>query len=202
MNATIECNVVILPSEPLAAKAMSVSTELSKQGALFTLETGKFYPHASVYMLKLKIEDLEAVKAQLAKIASDTPALNLKATKYNQSRGYLDVEYQKPEQLDTLQQHVVAALNPLRSGMRDNDIARLPDATGLALENFQNYGWNSIGELYRPHLTLTRFTDEQTVPANLPELSELSGTFMALGLFEMGSNGTCVRELASWQLVQ
>ncbi len=76
------------------------------------------------------------------------------------------------------------------------------EATGLALDNFKQFGWNSIGALYRPHMTLTRFNNQQTDPeALLPDVAGLSGTFTRLGLFEMGDNGTAVRKIAEFELI-
>jgi hypothetical protein len=152
-------------------------------------------------MLNLKSDDIETVKASLAQIANTSSTLELVAVEYSQSRGYFDASYEKTAPLSDLQQRVVDTLNPLRDGMRKNDIARLSEATGKMLENYQKYGWNSIGELYRPHLTLARFISEETKPENLPVFTEFSGLYNRLGIFEMGDNGTCVRELGSWDLV-
>jgi hypothetical protein len=198
---SIECIVAILPSDLLASKAIYTSEQLSTQGALFTLGVGTSYPHLSVYMLKIKIKDIEVVKSILAQISGTVTEINLSAVDYHQSRGYVDVEYQKIGLLSNLQKRVIDAINPLRDGMREHDIARLPDATGLMLENYQKYGWNSVGELYRPHLTLTRFSNQEDEPAKLPAFAEFSGPYNRLGLFEMGENGTCAQELFSRQLV-
>lgn len=199
--SSIPCDVVILPSDELAAKAIAASKNLESFGTHFTLQIGKYYPHASVYMLQLKTEDLAKVKELLSDIAAKTDRLSLAASRYYQTKNYFDAEYQKTERLAGLQSAVVEALNPIRDGMRENDKTRMPEATGLALENFKKYGWNSIGELYRPHLTLTRFNNEQQNPErNLPDIGEFSGQFPKLGLFEMGDNGSAVRKIAVWNL--
>ncbi len=55
-------------------------------------------------------------------------------------------------------------------------------ATGLALANFQNYGYKYVGELFRPHITLTRFKEEQPQAEKLlPNLSVFSGEFSKIG---------------------
>lgn len=199
--SSLPCDVVILPNDELANKAISASQKLAPLGGLFTLEIGKYFPHASLYMLQLKEDDLENVKSLLAEIASKTSILNLKASNYEQKEAYVDVEYARNEQTDSLQQQVVATLNPIRDGMREKDKARMLEATGLALENFQNYGYKYVGELFRPHITFTRFGNEQpTAQELLPELATFNGTFTKLGLFEMGDNGTCVRKIAEFDL--
>jgi hypothetical protein len=202
MNS-IPCDIVLLPAPELAAKAVVASQQLQSQGTHFTLAPAGPFPHASLYMTQLQTDRLAAVQKLLAAIAASTPVQSLVATSYYQSKGYLDPNYQRTPELDTLQMAVVHAINPVRQGaMRENDKARLTDATGLAKENLETYGYVNVGELFRPHLTLTRFLDETPVDtaALLPAATEFSGQFTRLGLFEMGTNGTCVREIGSWEL--
>ncbi len=199
--SSVSCDVVILPNEELANKAISASQQLAPLGGLFTLETGKYFPHLSLFMLQLKDDDLEKVKSLLAEIANKTPTLNLKASKYQQNESYVDVEYARSAQTDSLQQQVIAALNPIRGGMQENHKARMLQATGLVLKNFQNYGYKYVGELFRPHITFTRFGETQPeVESLLPELSTFGGSFTKLGLFEIGDNGTCVRKIVEFDL--
>lgn len=193
------CDVVILPSVELSNKAIRASRSLESLGTLFTLQTGKYYPHASVYMLQIKVDNLPKAMELLSKIVSKTNKLKLTATRYYETHNYFDAEYQKIAGLTKLQKQVVEALNPIRDGMREHDKARMAEATGLALENFRNYGWNTIGELYRPHLTITRFSNEQQRPEQyLPDINQFSGEFPKLGLFETGDNGTAVRQIAEF----
>lgn len=85
--------------------------------------------------------------------------------------------------------------------MRESDVAKMADATGLKLENLQKYGYPAVGELFRPHITLTKFPAE-TEPdlTSLPDPTIFTGHFTKIGLFEMGENGTCVRPLATFEL--
>lgn len=198
---SLPCDVVILPNDKLANIAISASQKLASLSGLFTLEVGKYFPHCSLFMLQIKASDLERVKSLLAEIASKTEVLNLKASRFDQTHGFINVEYTRSEQTDSLQKQVIATLNSIRDGMREKDNARMLEATGLALENFQNYGYKYVGELFRPHITFTRFSETQPEAENLlPELSTLNGSFTKLGLFEMGDNGTCVRKIAGFDL--
>ena len=122
--SSLPCDVVILPNDELANKAISASQKLAPLGGLFTLEIGKYFPHASLYMLQLKEDDLERVKDLLTEIANETPIFNLNASKYEQKEAFVDVEYTRNEQTDSLQRKVVTALNPIRDGMREKDMKR------------------------------------------------------------------------------
>lgn len=153
-------------------------------------------------MLQLKQTDLDKVQGLLSDIAKEFRSLSLRAERFYQAQCYVDVEYEKSGQLIQLQQKVVAALNPIRDGMREKDKARMAEATGLALANFEQYGYKYVGELFRPHITFTRLSEEKPdFEAVLPALSSFDGAFTRIGLFEMGDNGTCVREIGSWELL-
>lgn len=198
---SIPCDIVLLPSDELAEKLIQVSGTLGTQSPLFTLDGVSFYPHASLYMTQLKRDDLDKVKELLSGIASNVATLNLTASKYDQAMGFFDAEYERTKQLDELQKVVIDAINPIRDGMREKDKARMLEATGLARENFEKYGYAPVGELFRPHATITRFANEGTTDTSLlPNPAYLSGQFTHLGLFEMGDNGTCIKEIARYTL--
>lgn len=201
--SSLPVDVVILPSSELAAKAIEASKLSAELGSLFTLEVGKQYPHTSLYMLQLSDENLAAVKDKLANIAHNNQLLHLTSSGYVQKLGFIDVEYEVTSDLNKLQQQVIKAIQPLADGMRDKDKQRMLEARGLALQNFQKYGYKYVGELFRPHITFTRFPDEEDKPEAvqlLPDVMTFNGDFPRIGLYVMGDNGTCIREISSWQL--
>lgn len=205
MNS-IACDIVLLPSKDLAEKAIDASQKLQKHGSLFTLEDGKFYPHMSLYMFQLNTEDISKVEKELKRIAGNSVVAKLSTTRYYLGEGfgvgYIDPEYAVTPDLRKLQDDVVEAINPIRTGMREKDKAKMSDATGVKLENFRNFGYPAIGELFRPHMTLTRLDGHKPEVLNkLPDVNEFNGTFDRIGLFEMGDNGTCAKKLLELQLI-
>lgn len=142
---SIPCDVVLLPSKELAEKAIEASKAASQYDSFFTLEIGTFYPHMSLYMFQLEEANIQHVEALLSKIAKQTPAVSATATKYSLGEGfgvgYVDPEYKVTNELVKLQNAVVDVINPVRSGMRESDIAKMQDAKGLKLENLQTYGY-------------------------------------------------------------
>jgi Protein of unknown function (DUF1045) len=129
------------------------------------------------------------------------PSLAANATHYYQAERYIDVEYERTEPMAQLQMQVVDAINPIRDGMRENDKRRMATVTGPARDNLEKYGYRGVGELFRPHISLTRFEREQpTVASGLGPITEFNGQFTHLGLFEMGANGTCVRKIDEFEL--
>jgi hypothetical protein len=197
----IDCDVVLLPDAALAAKAIAASRSLARLGSRFTLQPDATYAHLSLYMLRLRAEDITVASDRLAVISRSSALLQLDAIRYCQSTDYIDVEYARRKELEGLQRQIIASLNRLRDGLRKHDRSRLETVTGETLHNLQQYGHQYVGGLFRPHMTLTRFNQEQPqAEALLPPPAAFSGVFSRLGIFELGPDGTCARQLEVWEL--
>ena len=194
-------DIVITPSNELGNKAVKQSQKLEQFGTLYTLKYGDYYPHSSLFMVQLDSDNLDPVINALQTIALSTSILAATATNYDQKMQYFDVEYATTPQLIQLQNEVLEACNPLRQGTRPKVLERMQTAEGLKLKNFEMYGYDAVGELYRPHITFNRFTRDQDIASLvMPSPDTFNGQFTKLCLFEMGDNGTCRREIASFAL--
>jgi hypothetical protein len=152
-------------------------------------------------MLQLEDESLETAIQLVSKIASFTKTVNANAKEYNYENDYIDVEYIRTDNLLELQIKVLDALNPVRSGLREKDTNRLLTAAGDELHNLKKYGYRSVGNLFHPHLTFTRFVDPQDkVFESMPLKESFSGRYEKLGIFELGENGTCIKEVRTWDI--
>ncbi|HSD55715.1 MAG TPA: DUF1045 domain-containing protein [Candidatus Saccharimonadales bacterium] len=198
MTDSLPCNIVLLPSDDLAELAIEMSRSLRGE-KLYELSRDTLAPHLSLYMTQLKVTDLDEAKALLSGIATRTRTFNLAAINYGAEEGYFEVGYRRTNALDALQQSVVTAVNPIRDGMRVKDKIRMESAVGIALENFKKYGYPNIGELFRPHISFTRFS-HAVRPDVREDFSKFSGVFSRLALCEMGGNGTCTRIIAAFSL--
>ncbi|MBP6005281.1 hypothetical protein KA531_00005, partial [Candidatus Saccharibacteria bacterium] len=58
----------------------------------------------------------------------------------------------------------------------------------------------AVGDLFRPHITLTRLKEHNPNVLELlqQDITTFNGVFDRLGLFEMGENGTCIRKIAEF----
>lgn len=199
---SLPCDIALIPDQLLANRAIATSNGFKQFGSLFVLEDGRIYPHVSLYMLQLKVDDLQKVEGALEAIARVHTPLLLDAEQYVQNEGYIDASYPNTPEIVSLQRDVIAALNPIRDGVREKDKIHMLEDEGLALENLQEYGYRYVGELFRPHLTLTRLSSDDTAALNtLDKVSDSSGVFAKLGIFEMGDNGTAIRKLAEIELL-
>jgi hypothetical protein len=199
MTDSCPCNIVLLPSEDLAEIAIAMSHSLEGD-KLYELGKSTMVPHLSLYMTQLKTADFDRVANILSDIANRTNVFNLHASNYGAAEGYFEVGYERTDALDALQLEVVEAVNPIRDGMRTKDKVRMESASGIAREHFERYGYPNIGELFRPHISFTRFTHDYH-PEVTQDYVTFSGSFTKLALCEMGDNGTCVRLIASFPLI-
>lgn len=194
-------DVVVLPDAQLAQRATAASQMLQQFDSIFILKDGEIFPHISLFMLQLEADGIAEAKETLAQIARTTAVLSLSAQRYDHTVGFVDVTYDKTSELIALQEHVIAALNSMRRGMSSLDSERMKTAQGVALANFQTYGYKYVGELFRPHMTFTRLreTNPEAIAA-LGDAQVFNGTFTKLGLFEVGDNGTCIHEVVAYNL--
>jgi hypothetical protein len=203
---SIACDIVLLPSQEQAQLASQASQLLSPQGSLFALDNQNFYAHASLYMFQMNSSDQATCVAALQELASQTTVQHLLQDGYfyqnsGFGKGYVDIAFSRNKEVDGLQTSVINTFNKLRAGMREKDKAKMVDATGLKLENLQRYGYPAVGELFRPHITLTKFPVETEPDLSvLPSPTVFNGEFDQIGLFEMGQNGTCIRKIAAFHL--
>jgi hypothetical protein len=194
-------DVVLLPEERLMAGAITLSNDLEKLSTYFTLGYETYLPHLSLYMLQLNENGLKKAISLLPIIAKETDAIEAITADYHYESNYIDVEYVKSKELVVLQEKIIDKLNPIRDGLREKDKIRLVDAVGETRKNIINYGYRSVGNLFNPHLTFTRFKDNQEhTLKSLPVKESFDGKYTVLGIFELGDNGTCVRKIQTWDL--
>lgn len=198
----MDCDVVLIPPERVSEQAIKASRELSRLGSSFVLDGSAFYPHLSLYILRLDIGCVEQAAAALTQIAGETQAFQLEAAGYISSHKYVVANYKKTDELTLLQNKLVEALNRFRDGMPESERENMQGATEPAvLKNFEQYGYKYIGSFFTPHITLTRFTEEHPLDElALPEQKVFDGRYASIGLFQLGPHSTCVRKLADFPL--
>jgi 2'-5' RNA ligase len=205
MSENINYNIVILPEETLASRSMEASRQITAvEPTVFELDNKNFFVHATLYMVRIKQQQLAEAKQRLAELAAQTTPLDMVASHYNQARGFISVSYERSPAINNLQQQVIRAINPLRTGMPPEQTELVKSAEGLQLQKLENYGFDRVGEAYNPHITLSRTASQQPInaEATLADMATFNGVFSELGMFELGDNGTCVREVARFAFAE
>jgi hypothetical protein len=195
-------NIALLPSDALAQKAVSLSHELEAHDTLFTLGERKNLPHLSLYMVQIPSTGLVVARAALTRLATQTKAFTLTTKGYSQSRGYIDVTYNKSPALSSLQMEVIDAVANVRGGTHEEYVQSLSVMLPTARLNVERYGYPNVGSLFRPHLTFTRFeAGRQASLEDVPAADRFSGSYVRLALCELGQHGVCKQQVMAEELL-
>lgn len=201
---TIDCDIVLLPPPEIVDRAIEASQAVAKLGTHFVLDNINYFPHLSLYMLQIEESTIPQISNILEALASQTDPIALEALPdYFCRGGYTDVQYGPNQNRDVLQEKVIESLNPLRSGIAAVSQKRA-NTEGKIGEYIRDYGYWGIKELARPHITFTKFLEPpvEDITHLLPSNPEkiFSGTFSRLGFFEIDTNGSCIRKIATFDL--
>ncbi|HEX6446281.1 MAG TPA: hypothetical protein VF053_14395 [Streptosporangiales bacterium] len=199
-------DVVLLPPDHVNRASIQASERL-RDRSVFTLNNRDAVPHLSLYMANIREEDLGAAKTALAELGRRTPGLSLTAREHRANEhGMVEVFYEKTPGITRLQEDVIAAVNPLRDGLRELDpvgrsiAERMRQATGELADNFNTTGYDEVGGYFKPHITYARLSPgNRGQQPGAPDLTEFDGRFERLGLFRMGEDGRCVEKLGEWR---
>ena len=178
--AAKDYDIVLIPDRSIEDRVIALSQNLSKYDTYFTLEDGSYYPHLSLYMLRVDDSLISDVSQTLEDIASSQKVMHLESNRYRQHHGFIGVGYEKTNGIEKLQETIITAVTPYRSGEDTYDL---------------------VGELFEPHVTLTRFRDHNEFnTSELPLPDSYETEFYSLGLFELGNHGTCTRKIIEFPL--
>ncbi|WP_431899918.1 DUF1045 domain-containing protein [Nonomuraea sp. bgisy101] len=203
-------DVVLLPASEVNARSIHLSQQLADlYGTEFVLRDKGVYPHLSLYMANFTASQRDEAINRLHAISVRTPEFVLEASHFaGNEHGMFELFYDKTDAITRLQEDVVAAMNPLRTGPRQRDpVGRaladlLLTASSVARANLDRYGYDEVGELFRPHITVTRFQhrDQRPGPALLPPAKVFTAAYRTLALCVMGEHGTCTDIVAEFDL--
>ncbi|GAB6899019.1 hypothetical protein [Kineosporia succinea] len=163
-------------------------------------------PHVSLFMLRLAEGRVGELMDEVAALATRTAPVPVVGQEWRPNPyGAPELHYRRSARWTALQDDVVASAEPLRDGLRESDpagarpsrvIERLEreDPTSAQLRQLVRYGYDEIGERFRPHVTVA--WPRRPAPGfsgRLPEASRWDGVLDRIAVFGMGPNGTCVR---------
>lgn len=203
-------DVVLLPPPDVNARSADLSRSCAEPAPTeFVLREDGPYPHISLYMANLTPGDRAEAVRLLRGIAARTPALHLAGERFvGNEHGMFELFYVKSDALTRLQEDVIAAVAPLRTGLRRLDpVGRVLAEHRLtapppARDNLDRYGYDEVGELFRPHITITRFRERAWRPGDgaLPPAADFTATYDTLALCVMGEHGTCTELVETFAL--
>jgi 2'-5' RNA ligase len=200
-NSTL-INVCILPPEPVSQQCEAISQSLESDATMFVLGRGKF-AHMTAFMARFPDATLTKVVEKMEELVRTTQSFRCEHTGYFMTAGrYLEVSYRKSDDFMELHESLIHALSGLRinPGHPHEEDYFAPYTPGQQ-RNARDTGYDLARELYRPHITLTRYHD-RAVPETFPAFPESNLLFelSRVGVYKADANGAVYEELAAFTL--
>ncbi len=200
--AEIAVDIVLLPSEEIAEKAIAANKELLKQYAdKIVLDKASCLPHISLAMGCIDELDIDEIDVILRTIAEETSLGQLTAVgihiETNRAGEKVSViEIEKAEALQSLHEEVMHRLAPYFSYDVKADMVLSSSETGEStLEWIKNYPEKSSFENFFPHITIGY---GEIHNFSFPIIFSVS----RLALCHLGNHCTCRKILSSTNLAK
>ncbi|MFL6123749.1 2'-5' RNA ligase family protein [Actinophytocola sp.] len=194
-------NVAVAPPAPVVGAVVEMSRELAGRGGLFELDNHSRHPHLTLYMARFDIGNLDEIRARLRDAVRGVRPFRVVHCGYHVTPGnYHEISYTRDETLCGVHEKITNALrgrrySPGRPVVEDY----FGEYSAAQQANARDVGYDLAGELYRPHITLTRVKEGVTAEP-LAVRADLSFTASTVGLFEADRLGAARRLIESLEL--
>ena len=200
-NSTL-INVCILPDDFASAEAVKISQSLKSDATMFVLGEGLF-PHMTVYMARFADGDIDKVVAATGAALKQAASFKCEHTGYFMTEGrYLEASYRKSEDFLRLHELLITHNADLRIHPGSPfDEGYFAPYTPEQQKNAQETGYDLARNLYRPHITLTRYK-ENSVPEVFPAIpaAKLSFNLSKICIFKADDNGAVYELVREFQI--
>lgn len=190
-------NIAIRPPKNIENSLIQLSRKIGrKTKAYFIIDGIGFYPHATLYYPEIPTVNLEKALGLTEKITKNFSKFLVSFNAIRAHWGFIYVEIALSKEIRELHRLVVHNLNLLREGhvrKKYQSEEGLKKFSKDQRESIQLYGYPNVMDLFRPHFTIIRLTDDQKAqklahhyswPVKKAEMSRVS-------VFKMGEHGTC-----------
>src|SRR5256885_4100862 len=194
-------NISALPPKPVADTISNLSIDLGRRGGLFEVDGVERHPHMTLYMARFPNSEIDAVLDHMRHLAAAFPRVRVKHTGFFFTPGnYYEVSYGRTDDLLTLHQSILNRLYRLRYSPRDPVVEEyFAPYSAEQRANAVKWGYDLAGELFRPHITITRFSRPPSF--HLPDPPEdLSFEVARIGIFDADGLGAATKHLGTFEL--
>ncbi len=206
MGKFARINIAFIPPQHVADHAIELCVEIAKNHEVeFKIGTSPPLPHLTVFSPEVPTDQMDEVIARIASLAQSTPPVSMSFTAMETLGGFVYATVSNSSPVKQVHNDVLELINPLRQNhQRDKytTVSRDMFKTGLEYKNVLTYGGSLVGELYNPHLTITRLVDHslETEVAAATKWSIPEFKINQIGIFASGGHGTCTKLLHSFNL--
>lgn len=191
-NGTL-LNIAAVPPPAVAGEVQKLSTRAQHLGGLFAVDGRDRHPHLTLYMARFPAGLEWELAEQLAELTLRLGPVVAEHCGYFVTQGnYYEASYARTQALIALHFTVMSAFAPTRlSPGRPRREEYFGSYSPEQQSNAEEYGYDLAGQLYRPHVTVSRFSSEPT--GGLPRSGRsLSFCIESLTLFRVDEFGSAV----------
>lgn len=155
---------------------------------MFVLGDDKF-PHMTLYMARFHNDDIPKIIEQTAAVIKESAPFKCEHTGYFMTPGrYYEASYKKSAQLMKLHEALIAQNSPFRINPGNPCVEDYfaPYSTQQK-KNAEETGYDLAHELYRPHVTLTRY--KQPVASPVHASDTVSFIASKIAVYKADDNG-------------
>lgn len=192
-------NVCVIPPASVGVACVEMSKSLASSDTMFALDGEKKFAHMTVAMMRCGKDMVQKMIAAIEAAVKSASRFACDHTGYFMTAGrYLEVSYRRSEDFMQLHEAILAAASSFRlNPAKPFEEAYFTPYTPQQQKNAEETGYDLARELYRPHVTLTRYY-EGRVPEVFPGFvpAKLSFVMGTICVYEADDNGAVTTELA------
>ena len=196
-------NVCVIPPEGVGRQCVELSQSLKSDNTMFVLDGKSKFAHMTVFMARFSNGKISTVLSAAEKALKNANSLLCEHAGYFMTAGrYLEVSYRKSEEfmglhellIDSLKNYRINPDNPFEEGY-------FTPYTQEQQKNAKETGYDLAHNLYRPHITLTRYK-EREVPKVFPAFApvELSFQLNKVCVYKADDNGAVYEKLGEFAM--
>jgi 2'-5' RNA ligase len=201
-NSTI-INVCVFPDERVSAECVDISQSFRSDDTLFVLDGDNFFAHMTAFMARFPDDKIDEVVSGVEAALQSAQSFRCEHTGYFMTAGrYLEASYRKSDDFMKLHESLISHIAQLRISPGDPyEEGYFTPYTAEQQQNARETGYDLARNLYRPHVTLTRY-QEGGVPEVFPAIpaANLSFNLGKVCVYKADDNGAVYELIREFQV--
>lgn len=195
---TLLLNVAVIPPAEIASEIAILSGRLRAAGGIFEIDGNSRHAHLTLYMARFGVASVPAVRERLTEALVDSAGIRLRHSGYFVTPGgYFEASYERSTEVMALHRTAIGLIRDLRHAPGRPIIESYFGVYDQGQrENAEQSGYDLVDDLYRPHITITRFASPPDAAAMPRAARDLSFAAARIGLFVADAQGAA-RELVT-----
>lgn len=196
-------NVCVIPSEDVGNQCVESSQSLKSDCTMFVLDGENKFSHMTVFMARFANNEVPNVLDATEKVLKNTNSFLCEHTGYFMTAGrYLEASYRKSKEFVVLHELLINSLKDYRINPNNPfEEGYFTPYTEEQKQNAKETGYDLAYNLYRPHITLTRYGAggmPKIFPAFAP--AELSFQLNKVCVYKADDNGAVYEKLSEFTI--